>query len=93
MRKLTGNLRVVTTAFPHAEYKWHDIETSPREGTFDVWAKRWIAISDSFEHKRFPDCHWRGTYIGGVPKGWRPTHWCPVIGAPAAQDAPDARGA
>jgi len=67
-----------TKVVPTPEYCWHMIETAPIDGRFDVWAKRWVAKSDTFEQRRFTDCYWRSTHIYGCPKEWKPTHWFPI---------------
>lgn len=64
------------------EFKWNHIITAPREGRFDVWAKRWMSKTDTFEYRRFTNCFWRATHIANVPKEWSATHWCPVLDAP-----------
>lgn len=57
---------------------WNLMATAPIDRKIDIFAKRWVARTDEFEFKRFVDCTWRGTYFGGCPKDWFPTHWMPV---------------
>jgi hypothetical protein len=69
---------------------WQAIESAPKEGRFDVWAKAWLPAFDRFEYRRFTDCYWRkadsmGSWeagIVGLDKDWRATHWMPLPPAP-----------
>lgn len=71
---------------------WSDIATAPKDRHIDLWAKCWIASTDSFNEQRFPDCSWWkadsmgawGDHWNGVPKGWRPTHWMDRPAPPGA---------
>ncbi len=76
---------------------WQGIETAPKNRKVDLWAKVWLPETDCFVGERFPDCRWdagdsmcnRKPEWGGLPKGWRATHWAeppqPPEGAPARQ--------
>ena len=57
---------------------WETMETAPQTGRIDIWAKRWVSKTDSFECKRFPDCFWRSTHFSGLSRDWHATHWVPA---------------
>ena len=67
----------------HAFNPWRDMDTAPKDGTrVDMYAKTWVAKTDSFSYRRFTDCHWvtlnRVTGDGfwrGLDKKYSPTHW------------------
>ena len=73
--------------------EWQPIETAPKTGRVDLWAKRWMARTDRFTYARFPDCRWNPSVDDrpdrwvGLQDGWRPTHWRPIP-APPKGDAP-----
>jgi hypothetical protein len=71
---------------------WQPIETAPKDGTkIDLWAKIWIAATDTFSEERFPFCYWRkDDNVTGRGAGWvnlnnsyYPTHWMPIPEGPA----------
>ena len=66
---------------------WQPIETAPKRGAIDIWAKRWDPDTDKFEGRRFADFHWNGSMFVGHTRsdgsretlhGYRPTNWMPL---------------
>jgi hypothetical protein len=59
---------------------WQPISDAPKDGTkVDLWAKRWIASTDSFIHTRATDCFWvKEDFMGNSPARWAnlPSEWC-----------------
>lgn len=71
---------------------WQPISTAPKDGTkVDLWAKCWLASSDSFTTRRFTDCWWtkgdsitgRREHWMGFDDGWCATHWMKQPDPPA----------
>lgn len=70
---------------------WESISTAPKDGTkIDLWAKIWIAGSDSFSYERFPNCFWitddsltgRGAKWVNLNANYHPTHWSEILEGP-----------
>jgi hypothetical protein len=78
---------------------WEPIETAPRKGNFDVWAKHWLPNDDQFIWRRFPDCYMHLVLdsldrceLKGVPREWCATHWMELPSPPCAvEDRPPYR--
>lgn len=68
--------------YPINNNLWALMTTAPRDGRpVDLWAKTWLAATDSFIYDRFPRCVWDdGDTMCNVKAGWTnlPKEWYPV---------------